>query len=1237
MTTSDTVTQYYNNVLQRDPSASELTSWVALIDSNAVTAEQALEAIVQSTEAQTYAAQVIRFYQAALGRLPEPAGIDGWVDMLVAGTTTTTDLAVGFVLSPEWTARFGSTEVNQATLTGLYQNVLGRTPSGAEVQAWIDTGLSMDQVLVGFANSAEFQANVGGSVDALLTQAGTTATADLGNVFNPGNSLPITGDQEVTLTEGVDVLTANVFNAPRGFTPGGTDQVNTLDDDDVLTGTGDNPTLNLSFVQDADTGDQNIQPTMNGVETLNINVRTDNNAELDLQNSTGVQNINVTGLDDSVTFGVDNIQDAAGDGNGLNIGINNLGDDDSTLNFLFDDDAVEGTSDQVNVTLNDGDLSLLRIEEEDGEEGVETINLNVTGGSSSTDSFQAEDLQTLNVTGDENIRIGSTRQVTNNGVVEANVALAGFVNVAGSFSNYDGSGNTANQTVHFGTETTATQDNTSGVDVDFMVTGGSGDDTFRFVNGFDDGDTIDGGAGTNTIGVFASTAQGSVSNFQTLEVRDIATANNAITVDTSIFTGLESILVRNEGNSGGATPAPQAADSTFNLDDVSTTVANNGIDVLHSTSLNNGVTDTTVNIDLDDASGSSDSVTVDILDAQNADPRFSFVLNIDGEDAAGTEDAGAVENVTINDSDTESNGINLNTMAQHVGTLTLAGGEAGDFLNLDVIAGDAANDTGAARKDLSTTANPTDGVGFDEAGGAGANRFVGSTFDASGLASDVIARFDTLRDVAGTEQPGGGQTITGGSGNDLLIFDQIAGANTTTAGLTISDTVNGGDGTDTLGIDGNGTQITLGASEWTNVTNFENIQLFGNGNNGGVNTATAPGNNDAFGRNEYNLLLTNDLIANNGEDVAGGRRINIINDNDTANDTLGTADTAGTGTERGVTIDARGLNANSNFSYNGEEGATRTADRFIMSDANINGLAVIDGGAVLGGGNTASNLANADVLEIRNQSVVTVGDLDNVENVAIIEFTNDQAASQTNTLVLDNAVVDAMVNSTQSASAGNEETLTIRAFDNPLLAAAQTIVSVDATQVTNSALQLNVSGDTGADTITGGAGNDVIDGGGGVDTINLSAGGSDAVVFDAANAASTDGDLISSFTTGVVAGNDQMRIDVSDVAGGIVANLTASVVNVAGSANDSIIVDTANTGYANFAAAEAAVQAANAATTDYLLMFFNTTTNRVEVYADADSSAAGGEVLLASFTDITAAGAATTFMGNVVAGNFDLI
>ena len=92
------------------------------------------------------------------------------------------------------------------------------------------------------------------------------------------------------------------------------------------------------------------------------------------------------------------------------------------------------------------------------------------------------------------------------------------------------------------------------------------------------------------------------------------------------------------------------------------------------------------------------------------------------------------------------------------------------------------------------------------------------------------------------------------------------------------------------------------------------------------------------------LALTNALIeANHGTNGL----LHIANDNDSANDAAGSADTPLLGgQEMGVTLDARTLSATNHFSYNGEEGATRTADRFIFADANINGGNVIDGGAV---------------------------------------------------------------------------------------------------------------------------------------------------------------------------------------------------------------------------------------------------------------------------------------------------
>ena len=74
-------------------------------------------------------------------------------------------------------------------------------------------------------------------------------------------------------------------------------------------------------------------------------------------------------------------------------------------------------------------------------------------------------------------------------------------------------------------------------------------------------------------------------------------------------------------------------------------------------------------------------------------------------------------------------------------------------------------------------------------------------------------------------------------------------------------------------------------------------------------------------------------------------------------------ETNGSGVEFGITIDARTLNAQNHFKYNGEEGgwvdldadqkydageevAGGTVDKFILADENENGKNIIDGGAV---------------------------------------------------------------------------------------------------------------------------------------------------------------------------------------------------------------------------------------------------------------------------------------------------
>ncbi|MEZ5802494.1 MAG: hypothetical protein R3E51_03450 [Rhizobiaceae bacterium] len=1019
---------------------------------------------------------------------------------------------------------------------------------------------------------------VGDSVNDLLAaiKDGSAQLPASGDTFTPievADGTNFDGDDfipgQVLLTVNPDTVSGNIFDAPRAFTPGGTDQMNTLNDDDVLTGTGEHNVLNFTYANDVDTSDYDINPTLKNIQEINVNVRTtgdgNGNAFLDLQDTTGIQEIHVNGVDGAY-YETYNIQDGKGkDGAGIELSVSDSNDENSGVGFFFVDKALSGTNDKANLTVSNVTLEYLGVSGQ-GSQGFETLNLESTGAANVVGEIEAEDLQTVKITGDEELTLGWTEDVKReSGQVEAFHRGAGFTDVAGSLSVIDASGLDAALDVSVGAESTASKDGTSGTPVDISIIGTKHDDAIRLLAGFDSAnDKVDGGEGDDTIQVFNSVTKGSVANVEHLDVRgghdSTAGAEIAdiIKIDTSLLAGLKDITIRNEGqgNDGPFAWDVEAEGLTTNLTNLSADLAK-AITVQHSTTLSNGLAQNVIVAQLK-TDTAADTVALKIVDQAddedrgiNVDPRFNVELQTAG-----------IENVTLTDSDSESNTVKLGAGATAVdatgggvtditGTITVTGGKAGTFFNLD--AGISNNGAGvyaykADGTDGTALINPNPAVpannplsvaGAVQEAGANAVRFSALKIDATGTESDVIVRVDTVRNAAGANQVGQGQTILMGKGNDTVVFDYQGDS---TAGLTVLDTVKGGEGDDTLVIDGN-VLIDFGGSEWTNVSGFETIRLVSNG---------AADNNGLDQKNAYNLKLTNELLAANGTAVSGGRSIAIVNDNDPHNDVLGNTtgdrNTDNTAAEDGVTIDATALTAANTFSYNGEEGESRTADRFIMSDSNISGAAKIDGGAVLtvvGGEYVGSNAANADVLEVRNAAIIAAGDLANIKNVSNFQFTNYTAAVQTSTLVLDSATLDNLVNSSKAASAASKETFTIDVLGSQTVAGAATVVNVDATQVdftkfnlvvnstgaANSNVTVNVTGtgpvdfnggaanetfvgSSGDDDISGGAGNDILTGGAGGDALSGGA-GNDVFVIANGDSLFANPDVIADFQTGL--------------------------------------------------------------------------------------------------------------------------
>ncbi|BBB66953.1 hypothetical protein UNDYM_2700 [Undibacterium sp. YM2] len=902
------------------------------------------------------------------------------------------------------------------------------------------------------------------------TQASQIAVQDavLTSIVNGG------GVKDFTLTSNTDIATAENFTAGLVYTPNGGSRVNALQDEDVLTGSNTSATANNKLTatlgNSNDNGAAIVTPTLKNIQTATFtftgsadgnNVNNNAVVAVDLQDGTGLKTVGINRIASTAgtnTARIENIKQAVETMNLTSTNANNtgvvefsfgngtlLGANTGTLNLS---DVQVGT---VNIGQNVSGTSAAGV----ANQGYETLTINSTGNTNNIGTLNLPmDTGTAGkviITGDKDLTLAQTSNVVN-GVttIESTNFSGGILQAAGRLSAIDASAFKGNLTLNLGNGifTTGKAD-TSGSVQNVTITGGSGNDTFYLADTVETGDSITGGDGTDTLvivngGNVTAGAAGS-SIITKVEAVQVLLNNAASTVDFAKLPDVTGVLVRNVSNTNVAAPAnsaPVAGTDVFTLNNLSVGQAA-AITIRHSDTGSNAIGQSTINANLATATGASDTVAVTIAEGLNVDPRFNFVLNTN-----------AVENITLVDADTESNTVALANVAAHTGTITIGttagAGSTTTFLNLDTT---VAGNGGLYRIDT------TGGAAANIAGvqelskTAGQIKLIAANIDASAETASVIVRVST------SGAANGAQNIKMGAGNDTVTFDNIQD---TRAGLTISDTVVGGAGTDTLVIDGDltgaalGDTIALGASEWTNVSGFETIRLVGTSNNAGVD-----------GAGNYRLTLTDALIAaNNNAGVLA-----IVNDNDTANDAANAADTAGTAVESAVVIDARTLSATSRFSYNGEEGASRTADRIIFSDANFNGSHAINGGAV-DNNSTNNSQKNDDVIELRNATNAAIGDFNGISNVGNIELTNDTAVTQVSQIQLNDTIVDALVDSYQAANTTTHvERLTIRAIDNVNVANATVGVSIDAGALTaQSALDVTLA--RGANFLQLGAGAD---------------------------------------------------------------------------------------------------------------------------------------------------------------------
>lgn len=333
MTTAATITQYYQHILQRDPTPIEITFWESQVDGGSRTLTQARDAIVTTEETVTNVDQIIRIYQAAFGRVPDTVGIDGWVNTLRDDPTALSRIADGFTNSVEFTNRYGGNTVNESYLIGLYQNVLGRTPSAQEIAAWIATGQNASQILTGFSNSAEFQTTSASAVIDLKTRAADAA--DQSTVYNGISALASTATGvSFVLLAGADDLTGTAGNDTFLSTQGTFDAADRLDGGagyDILSLSNTDAITNVAA---SVANIEQLKISDNGQGTINIASYLASVTRVSYENSL-VSDTTVSGVGSGFTVDV-------------NMGVNVLQSKSLAISL-----ATDGTSDVLNVNLTD--------------------------------------------------------------------------------------------------------------------------------------------------------------------------------------------------------------------------------------------------------------------------------------------------------------------------------------------------------------------------------------------------------------------------------------------------------------------------------------------------------------------------------------------------------------------------------------------------------------------------------------------------------------------------------------------------------------------------------------------------------------------------------------------------------------------------------------------------------------------------------------------------------------------
>lgn len=353
---------------------------------------------------------IAEYYIAAFGRTPDQGGLDYWVSEYESGNRTLEEIRDIFTMDknlPEVAARFPVDGTTEEFVTSIYVNVLGRQPDQGGLDYWLDrvnadesaeNYIPLNELLTHMldaAKSAENDAatlsNKLAAAEYMLTNAAEYNPISVDTVNDDISTLnaitDIIDNIDFHLTSSVDEATSHVFYAIPGYTPGGNDLVNTLQDEDELTGTFlDNDELNVTIGSVNDNAENIISPILNSVEIVNASVTAAGSTGISFESTTGVETVNIERITaTNADVSMEDLQDST-DAVSIKDATR-----EGTVEFNWAENSLNGTEDDLTVTLNN----------------VIQSSVDFTQGDNASDAFEDEGY------GFENITINTVEKAIN--------------------------------------------------------------------------------------------------------------------------------------------------------------------------------------------------------------------------------------------------------------------------------------------------------------------------------------------------------------------------------------------------------------------------------------------------------------------------------------------------------------------------------------------------------------------------------------------------------------------------------------------------------------------------------------------------------------------------------------------------------------------------------------------------------------------------------------------------------